>query len=64
MELPIFLIIVFLGVGYLARRQVGPRTQRERDASEAGRPIVAGVGAGLAQRGAVVTAVSPRALSR
>ena len=54
MELPIFLIVVFLGLGYLARRQVGPRTQRERDAIEAGRPI--GYGAFVAPPGTAPTA--------
>jgi hypothetical protein len=39
MELFVFLVIVFLGLGYLARRQVLPRTQRQRDQVEANRPI-------------------------
>ena len=49
MELFVFLIVVFLGLGYLARRQIGPRTQRERDHIEAGRPI--GYGAFVAPPG-------------
>lgn len=49
MELLIFLVVVFFGLGYLARKQVLPRTQRERDAMEAGRPI--GYGAFVAPPG-------------
>lgn len=39
MELFVFLIVVFLGLGYLARNQVLPRTQRDRDQTEKNRPI-------------------------
>ena len=49
MELFVFLIVVFFGLGYLARTQVGARSQRERDRIEAGRPI--GYGASVAPPG-------------
>jgi hypothetical protein len=38
-ELFVFLVVVFFGLGYLARKQVLPRTQRDRDRIEANRPI-------------------------
>ena len=49
MEIVVFLVVVFLGLGYLARKQVGPRTQRERDRIEQGRPV--GYGAAVAPPG-------------